>query len=650
MDRIGGRDVALTAEVLEWLRERIRQVTGDLRECRKKSRDYLEVRRRELDDFSIVLFGRTMAGKSTLMEILTRGDGASIGKGAQRTTRDVRHYRWRGLKVTDVPGVAAFEGADDENLAFAAAAKADLVLFLISDDAPQPVEAECLARIRALGKPILGICNVKVSIEDEDDLFLFLRSPEKWFDKERLIPLIRQFHAFIDRHTPGYHVWFIFTHLWSRFLAMQPAFRDHSHDLERASRFRLVEERIVSEVIGRGKFLRTRSFIDGAAAPMLELAEWLLDTGERTSSQLRVLEDKQTQASDRVSEFERYGRERIEKFISGQISSIHDEIPSFSEENYDRGDAGERWSEFLESRNLERKAEKLAEKLSDDFRREVAELAREIEAETGFADDFAAARRISMGSVFDGMRAWKWTTISLSSVLAIAAVFLVSGPLGWASVAVGVVGWLVSQCLDDREAKVRRQRSELARRLRGNADEIERRLRKHLLRWFTEELLPEAGRLLRDLSAVTEALFELAHRQRELAWTLNRELKKLHRALVLEALAQLGRPDLIASTRNLDFARVPGLAVMLLIPPGMKFPEEVRAALGDLLGERIWFVVDTDDRISILRQAIGMDCDRYRISIDEENRVARVTAGEIDAVGVSRMRLAQQLTELHVMK
>ena len=351
--------------------------------------------------------------------------------------------------------------------------------------------------------------------------------------------------------------------------------------------------------------------------------------GERTSSQLRVLEDKQTQASDRVSEFERYGRERIEKFISGQISSIHDEIPSFSEENYDRGDAGERWSEFLESRNLERKAEKLAEKLSDDFRREVAELAREIEAETGFADDFAAARRISMGSVFDGMRAWKWTTISLSSVLAIAAVFPVSGPLGWASVAVGVVGWLVSQCLDDREAKVRRQRSELARRLRGNADEIERRLRKHLLRWFTEELLPEAGRLLRDLSAVTEALFELAHRQRELAWTLNRELKKLHRALVREALAQLGRPDLIASTRNLDFARVPGLAVMLLIPPGMKFPEKVRAALGDLLGERIWFVVDTDDRISILRQAIGMDCDRYRISIDEENRVARVPAGEI---------------------
>ena len=45
-----------------------------------------------LSKFSITLFGRTMAGKSTLMEILTKGDGSSIGKGAQRTTLDVRKY------------------------------------------------------------------------------------------------------------------------------------------------------------------------------------------------------------------------------------------------------------------------------------------------------------------------------------------------------------------------------------------------------------------------------------------------------------------------------------------------------------------------------------------------------------------------------
>jgi len=68
-------------------------------------------------EFSVVVFGRTMAGKSTLMEILTHGNGASIGKGAQRTTRDVRDYRWKGMKVTDVPGICSFDGREDDELA-----------------------------------------------------------------------------------------------------------------------------------------------------------------------------------------------------------------------------------------------------------------------------------------------------------------------------------------------------------------------------------------------------------------------------------------------------------------------------------------------------------------------------------------------------
>ena len=58
--------------------------------------------RENLSQFSITLFGRTMAGKSTLMEILTEGDGSSIGKGSQRTTRDVRKYTWNGLWMQNI--------------------------------------------------------------------------------------------------------------------------------------------------------------------------------------------------------------------------------------------------------------------------------------------------------------------------------------------------------------------------------------------------------------------------------------------------------------------------------------------------------------------------------------------------------------------
>ena len=92
-----------------------------------------------LSEFSITLFGRTMAGKSTLMEFLRHGDGSSIGKGAPRTTKDVRTYRWHGLDITDVPGIGAFNGEEDEMIAFDAAKRADLIIFLLTEDGPKPV-------------------------------------------------------------------------------------------------------------------------------------------------------------------------------------------------------------------------------------------------------------------------------------------------------------------------------------------------------------------------------------------------------------------------------------------------------------------------------------------------------------------------------
>lgn len=119
---------------MEFLKKRVESIGDDVIALHAQQKD-----------FSIVLYGRTMAGKSTLMEVLTHGDGKSIGKGAQRTTTDVRSYYWNGLKIIDVPGVCSFESEEDDKVAFEAAKTADLVLFLLTDDAPQEGEARALA-------------------------------------------------------------------------------------------------------------------------------------------------------------------------------------------------------------------------------------------------------------------------------------------------------------------------------------------------------------------------------------------------------------------------------------------------------------------------------------------------------------------------
>jgi F420-0:gamma-glutamyl ligase-like protein len=153
---------------------------------------------------------------------------------------------------------------------------------------------------------------------------------------------------------------------------------------------------------------------------------------------------------------------------------------------------------------------------------------------------------------------------------------------------------------------------------------------------------------LDDLGAVTSGLFELADAQRTLAWTLNDRQKDLGRTLAREALSQLGAVGLLDSI--MDVARVPGLATMFLIKPNVTFPGQIRSELEKLLGEQIWFVIDTKNTFSILSQAIGRNCEKNKISIEEKIRVAHVPLDDLDAVTKARVRLAQQLTGFHVMR
>ena len=51
-----------------------------------------------------------------------------------------------------------------DQIAHNAATDADLVLFMITDDDPQASEAEHLARLRIMGRTVLGVRNVKLGI------------------------------------------------------------------------------------------------------------------------------------------------------------------------------------------------------------------------------------------------------------------------------------------------------------------------------------------------------------------------------------------------------------------------------------------------------------------------------------------------------
>lgn len=129
----------------------------------------------------VVLMGRTMAGKSTLLAALTGGSAERIGVGAQRTTREVFAAPALDLdevEIIDTPGVGAKDGQEDVAKAMAEIPGADLVLWVADNDSFQRDTAQALREVAFRGKPIVVALNCRARLVDDDDRDDFLADPD----------------------------------------------------------------------------------------------------------------------------------------------------------------------------------------------------------------------------------------------------------------------------------------------------------------------------------------------------------------------------------------------------------------------------------------------------------------------------------------
>ena len=80
---------------------------------------------------NIVFAGQYSAGKSTIISILT-GEHLEIGQGV--TTNQVRSFEWKGMQITDTPGVHTQKRPDHDEITYKAIAEADLVVFVVTNE------------------------------------------------------------------------------------------------------------------------------------------------------------------------------------------------------------------------------------------------------------------------------------------------------------------------------------------------------------------------------------------------------------------------------------------------------------------------------------------------------------------------------------
>ena len=143
----------------------------------------------------VVLMGRTMAGKSSVLAALSGAHSDRIGDGRQRFSRDTFGAvaaACEDIELVDTPGVGAHEGTDDTEIALKEALTADVVVWVNSSDSIQEESAAALKFLAVIGKPIIVVVNCRQSLEGVGRLNL-LKFPERVFGaREGLVEEIRR--------------------------------------------------------------------------------------------------------------------------------------------------------------------------------------------------------------------------------------------------------------------------------------------------------------------------------------------------------------------------------------------------------------------------------------------------------------------------
>ena len=613
---------------------------------------------KEANKFNITLFGRTKVGKSTLMEILTNGNGSSIGKGGQRTTLNVRQYKWKGLTITDIPGIDAFQGDTDDRLAFEAAKSADIVVFMISDGQPEATEADWLVRLKREDKPIVCLCNAKYTLEDELDMEMFLDNPDEILKDSRIKEIIEQFNNFVKEQLPNEHIDIYVTQLQARYLANKKEYAQKRQALLKASRFYIVEKEIQKVVIRNGISFRRKCFFSIIDSPLYSQALALFENSNMAYLKFLIAQEKMSEFCNWQREYIDEERPQMIKRVDQIYEDVISSIPHFVEDNLERNDFGERWKKHVESMRLSEKIQDCytssVKKAKDKVDLLFKTLETESKLQTKIISDISSDQKGS--DIANWKRRWRWARIVIGAAGAAAAAIPV---VDWIDAGGALLFWIFSWLSDLREMKLRKARVEQERSLRHSLINNKRTTKDRMYKAFNSDVI---SGLLSDsynrFSIINTTLLTLANSQRELGLRYLEHHTTISKKIIISALYDLGIRT--SALDHIDFvARIPGKKTVIgCSDESLKYlsarisekignKEEVRIFNRSLTG-------NIENQLRILKGYFHLQIPMKIKFIEKDDFKQKVVYIPIDtnlsAENETNLLLLQQILNVHIIK
>ena len=418
-----------------------------------------------VEDFTIVLVGRTKAGKSTLKTVLTGSGKDEIGKGKQRTTLVNYIYEWNSLRIIDTPGIDAGGDAEqvDKGVAEKALAEADVVCYLTPCDGVPKKTIEFIDEIVKSNKPVLVLLNYKQNIRDEYDLEDFLDEPDEWRSDKGKNSIMGYFAPIRNAaETNGFSkmVSCYPVFLLAALMADEGKYSEYAKVLRDASGIDEFLASLKIIVVEQGTFLRSKTIIDDSIG---NCNSWLNDfrTSQSTIvNQLEHLRDTQAETFKKIDRAQDRFLANSEKAIRQEFKVLATQYAKrFAETHYtQKKDLDKAWSDYCNLIGFEQRIKNAIDIELTDFSKALCDIFDDLAVDMGEAirdTDMSMKTPIRM-DLFPAREVTRFVGSALGIAGTIVLIVANTNPIGWvltgASVVVGIVSSFFKKKADREKA------------------------------------------------------------------------------------------------------------------------------------------------------------------------------------------------------
>lgn len=589
----------------------------------------LATKKARLEKFTVTLFGRTMSGKSTIREALTHGDGGTIGKGNQRTTRDIREYEWNDLRLIDTPGIGAYEGKADSEIAKSVIDESDVLLFLVSSDSIQESSFHAMQALRDQNKPIIFVLNVKYDLKKPVYLRRFLRSSYSIMGKEAVGGHKSRICKLASDELGISDITIIQIHAQAAFLATRSEYAAQSAALHRASGVDDLLEELTDEVLKRGPVRRLQTLLDGTIIQLMDLQESLLQEARIICNNAELLEKKFVELDTWLSGYIDGVDKRIERRISGMWEPLRSSVSAFIDENIEREDIERRWASRVRLEKIDENVDEFQKALCEEVRQHLEEFNRQtsIEYELLGKINVEGPRQYNPSNSRRNLRRLS-TAAGVAASIAVAAAWLGAAnfwnPVGWVAGALSAVAFGASWFLDDREKKLQLQKGKAAKQLRDNIGSEKLRLERELKTWFDKEIRGKlVGSIRQETPTLYNGMFEISQELETAASSCAKLQADLNRWLLLRC-GQLVGEQVAKDAVSAWIARDPGTQTKCIGTASSSFCRRV----GKALGERVEVQKPGSIQEMIAEALRPVEVDPMKISFDQDGAIVRLSRNQ----------------------